>query len=66
MRKRHYTPQLSPLVVSALYHEARKCRVPMTVLVDQIIRIGLKGTEGWRLAESARVAEEAPTPKPQG
>lgn len=47
-RLRHYSPQLSRLVVSALYHEAKGRRIPMTRLADQLLHEALMGTAGWR------------------
>lgn len=51
-RPRHYSPQLSRLLVSALYHEGKRRRLPMTKLADQILEAALKGTPGWILAGS--------------
>lgn len=49
---RHYTPQLSRLLVSALYHEGKRRRLPMTKLASEILEAALKGTPGWTLATS--------------
>ncbi len=34
----------------------------MTVLTNQILRDGLKGTEGWQKAEEAMRIQETPPP----
>jgi alkylated DNA nucleotide flippase Atl1 len=60
-RTRHYSPQLSRLVVSALYHEARSRKVPMTRLADSLLRQSLAGSTGWQQAQSLRVAEDSTT-----
>ena len=59
-RPRHYSPQLSRFMVSVLYHEAKARKVPMTKLTDQLLRQSLTDSEGWREAESLRVAESPP------
>ena len=56
-RPRHYSPALSRFLVSVLYHEAKARKIPMTKLVDGLLRQSLAGTDGWRTAESLRVAE---------
>jgi hypothetical protein len=66
MKKKHYSPVLSRFVVSALYHEARSQKLPMTVLADQILTNGLKRTHGWQTAESSQVSENAPPTRPVG
>ena len=48
----HYSPAIDPFLVSALYHEARRRGVPMTKLVDELLKGVLEGTEGWRLAQT--------------
>lgn len=63
-RSRHYSPQLSRLVVSALYHEAKARSIPMTKLTDDLLRQSLTGSEGWIKAESLRCAESPPNPAP--
>jgi hypothetical protein len=57
---RHYSPALSRFVVSALYHEAKARRIPMTKLTDHLLRQALRDTDGWRQAETLRVAEDPP------
>ena len=61
----YYSPRLSRFVVSALYHEGKARKKPMTQLADELLRRSLLESEGWQKAESLRVAEEAaslPTP----
>ena len=50
-KSKHYTPPLNRRNVCALYHQAKELRVPMTVLANQLIEIGLKNTPGWKQAE---------------
>jgi hypothetical protein len=52
MRERHYSPQLSRLVVCALYHEAKAQRKPMTRLADEMLTDALDGTIGMKAALS--------------
>ena len=51
-RPAHYVPAIDRFVVKALHHEARHRRMPMTRLVDQLLRDALCGGTGWRLAEA--------------
>jgi len=57
-RPRHYSPQLSRFMVSVLYHEAKRRKMPMTKLTDHLLRQALGGSESWH--QSMRVAESAP------
>ncbi len=43
MKTRHYSPQLEREVVSALYHEAKSRKIPMTALANQLIEAALRG-----------------------
>jgi hypothetical protein len=63
-RNKHYSPALSRFLVSVLYHEAKRQKMPMTKLTDHLLRQALTGTEGWHTAESLRVAEEQPLCRP--
>jgi hypothetical protein len=63
-RPNHYSPTVSRFVVSVLYHEAKARKIPMTKLTDQLLRQSLEGTEGWKTAESARIAEDPPPEHP--
>ncbi|MCB1085486.1 MAG: hypothetical protein KDM63_00450 [Verrucomicrobiae bacterium] len=49
-RPRHYVPALSRPVVAALYHEAKRHRLPMTRFVDRLLRESLQDTPGWHQA----------------
>ncbi len=61
-RPKHYVPEIRRFLVSVLYHEARVRGLPMTVLTNQVLQEGLKGTKGWKKAEeSMRLQETAPT-----
>ena len=46
-----YAPALSPKVLKALHHEARRRGIPMTRLADACITEVLQGTKGWIRAE---------------
>ena len=59
-KSKHYTPPLTRFNVSALYHQAKELRIPMTVLANQIVEAGLKNTEGWKKAESAMGEGQGP------
>jgi len=50
---RYYVPPISRFLVSALYHEGRHRRMPMTRLVDELLTAALRDTPGWQLAEDA-------------
>ena len=50
MRARRYSPQLSTLVLRALFFEGKARRKPMTRLADELLRTALKGTDGMRVA----------------
>lgn len=56
-KDRHYSPSLSRFILSALYHEAKARKLPMTKLTDQLLRQALMNTGGWREAE--RLVEES-------
>ena len=58
---RHYSPQISRFIVSVLYHEAKRRKIPMTKLTDALLRNSLIGSEGWQTAESLKVAEDEPS-----
>jgi hypothetical protein len=60
-RFRHYSPQIPRFLVSVLYHEAKRRRIPMTKLTDILLRESLMGSESWHKAESLKVAEEEPS-----
>jgi hypothetical protein len=47
-RSTHYTPPLSRFIVSALYHEAKARKIPMTRLANNLIELALKETPGWK------------------
>lgn len=66
-KARHYTPAISRFMVSVLYHEAKRRKMPMTKLTDHLLRQALDGSESWRHAESLRIAETSPSyPAPTG
>ena len=49
-RPQHYSPTIERFLVSVLYHEARQRKIPMTRLANEILKGGLAGSTGWRLA----------------
>ena len=53
-QNRHYSPRIGRFLVCALYHEARERQVPMTRLVDSLLRESLAGSPGWQKAEEDR------------
>jgi hypothetical protein len=57
---RYYSPRISRFMVSVLYHEAQHRQVPMTRLVDDLLRQSLTGSKGWETARESRVAENPP------
>ncbi|CAN5152225.1 hypothetical protein BH23VER1_BH23VER1_32670 [soil metagenome] len=59
-KNRHYSPPIDRFLVSCLFHEARARRIPMTKLVDALLREALTGSAGWRAAAEARPAGETP------
>ena len=54
---RYYSPCVSRFLVSVLYHEARRRKLPMTKLIDELLRQQLVGSVGWEKAQEVRVAE---------
>ena len=57
-----YSPQLNRFLVSALYHEARRRKVPMTRLANRLLESALAGSKGWQEAQQAMGLAEAPVP----
>jgi hypothetical protein len=57
-RSDHYSPEIDRFLVSCLYHEARERRMPMTRLVDELLRQSLDGSVGLRKAEEAAEAKK--------
>jgi len=55
-RPTHYVPAVSRFIIKALFHEARHRQMPMTRLLDQLLRDALQGTRGWHLAEAETAA----------
>jgi len=52
-RSQHYTPEIRLFLVSALYHEAKHQKLPMTKLVNQLLEQSLKNSVGWQRAQEA-------------
>lgn len=59
-RAKHYSPPLSRFLVSVLYHEAQRLKVPMTKLTDKLLRQQLNGSESWEKARESGIAEDPP------
>ncbi len=51
MKNRYYSPQISRLLVCALYHEAKRRRKPMTALTNELLREALYDSESLRIAQ---------------
>ena len=49
-RHTHYVPTISRPVVAALFHEAKRHRIPMTRLVDRLLKESLSDSPGWQRA----------------
>lgn len=60
MPRKHYSPRISRFLVSVLYYEAKSRQIPMTTLVDVLLRQGLKGCPSWEQGQELRVREELP------
>ncbi|MDF1738653.1 MAG: hypothetical protein P1U86_05800 [Verrucomicrobiales bacterium] len=59
-QNRHYSPAIDRFLVCALYHEARARRIPMTRLVNELLRKALSGSSGWLQAEKQRSTRDSP------
>jgi hypothetical protein len=57
-QNRHYSPRIDRFLVCALYHEARCRRMPMTRLVEGLLKEALAGSTGWKQAEEDRSNQE--------
>ncbi|MDQ6626425.1 MAG: hypothetical protein M3Y69_09875 [Verrucomicrobiota bacterium] len=42
MKRHYYSPQLDRELITVLYHEAKARRLPMTRLVNQLLRAALR------------------------
>lgn len=60
MRQKHYVPAISRFLVSVLFHEAKRRQIPMTKLVDELLRQSLSDSESWEKAQELRVSEDPP------
>lgn len=61
-RRSHYSPGIDRFLVTVLYHEAQRQRVPMTKLTNQLLEGSLKDSPAWKMAE--RQWQEAQSQKP--
>jgi hypothetical protein len=60
-RQRHYSPEISRFLVSVLYHEAKRRKIPMTRLTNNLLTQQLSETESWQTAQNLKIAEDPPT-----
>ena len=60
-RPQHYSPAIERFLVSVLYHEARHRKIPMTRLVDDIIKNALANSKGWQLALQSAPSSDQPS-----
>ena len=51
-QNRHYSPAIDRFLVCALYHEARERGMPMTKLVNELLKAALLGSAGWQKARN--------------
>lgn len=49
-RPQHYSPAIERFLVRVLYHEARHRNIPMTRLVNELLKAELVNSPGWRVA----------------
>src|SRR6266853_6465768 len=49
-RSQYYSPTIERFLVTVLYHEARHRKIPMTQLVNEIVKDGLANSTGWQMA----------------
>ncbi|MEC5129494.1 hypothetical protein VSU19_22225 [Verrucomicrobiales bacterium BCK34] len=61
-RSKVYNPVVAPPLICALYHEAKRRRMPMTKLIEEVLVRALSGTPGW-VAASEQYPREMPSPK---
>jgi hypothetical protein len=53
-QNRHYSPRIKRDLVGFLYHEAKHRKMPMTKLVDHLLRKALRGDDSTRIREEPR------------
>ncbi|QTN32934.1 hypothetical protein HZ994_11570 [Akkermansiaceae bacterium] len=53
-RPNHYSPAIRGDLVGLLYHEAKHRSIPMTKLVDQLLRNALEADETTRILREPR------------
>lgn len=53
-RPTHYSPVIQRDLVGLLYHEAKRRKLPMTKLVDEILRKAMEGSKTTRIARGTR------------
>lgn len=64
-KPRHYSPLICRFLVSVLYYEAKHQKIPMTKLVDILLRQSLQGSTGWITATTLREADISTPPRPE-
>ena len=65
-RPKHYSPSLNRFLICVLYHEAKRRKVPMTVLANALLESSLRGSDSWRQAEDAMRLRETSSPSEPG
>jgi len=63
---KYYSPRLDRDLISTLYHTAKVCRVPMTMLASTFVREGLARLQESAAMESSILREEPPSFDPGG
>ena len=53
-RPTHYSPVIQRDLVGLLYHEAKRRKLPMTKLVDELLRKAVKGRKTTRIPWETR------------
>lgn len=53
-RPNYYSPVIQRDLVGLLYHEAKRRKLPMTKLVDEILRKSMKGRKTTRITRETR------------
>ena len=60
-KSRHYSPKISRFLVSVLYHEAKRQKIPMTKLADTLLEGAVVNSESWHKARVSLIQESAAT-----
>jgi hypothetical protein len=66
-KPRYYSPAIKRHLVTALYHEAKRQRRPMTELTNEMVETALREMESQRPTQhggNAMILHESPPPSP--